>query len=260
MGWGDEVLITGFARNLYLATKIPVSILNRRSAVRRHDAWLNNPYITMEQRTNTFLFHFSGHRPYIQHKLEQQWIFKEIELPLPDLFFSPEEENFGRLYNNRVIIEPTLKPGASPNKQYPMNYWWDVVDELLSKNYRVAQVGAWPKESFRSDVEMIHTRDIRLASAIIKHSIAYIGHEGGLHHSSAAVRTPAVVIMGGFVGPKQTGYDLKTHRYLTGNSAPCGYKVPCKHCQSAMLSITPDIVIKSFLEVINETSERDLAA
>ena len=37
---------------------------------------------------------------------------------------------------------------------------------------------------------------------------AAVLHEGGLHHAAAALGMPAVVLFGGMISPRNTGYDV----------------------------------------------------
>jgi len=93
---------------------------------------------------------------------------------------------------------------------------------------------------------------------------AAVLQEGALHHAAAAVGTPAIVIRGGFISPKVTGYAGQVDFYVEDERWPlgCGYRVPCEHCKAAMESITPEQVAASLIELLQsqDTSRKSQGA
>ena len=69
-----------------------------------------------------------------------------------------------------------------------------------------------------------------------------------LMHAAAALKVPAVVIYGGFISPKVTGYPL--HRNLFTGGTPCGMRTNCKHCRDAMAAILPTTVYDELKEIL----------
>ena len=92
-----------------------------------------------------------------------------------------------------------------------------------------------------ADVDVIETPDFRHALAVLGLAALYIGPEGGMHHGSAAMGTPAVVIFGGFNTPRSTGYAW--HENIAVGE-PCGSIEACWHCKAAMESISVDRVLE----------------
>ena len=72
----------------------------------------------------------------------------------------------------------------------------------------------------------------------------FIGTEGGMHHAAAATSRKAVVIFGGHISPKITGYDFHTNLYVDIEGSPCGNKNICNHCKKCMDSISSEMMIK----------------
>lgn len=68
-----------------------------------------------------------------------------------------------------------------------------------------------------------------------------MGCEGGMHHGSAAVGIPAVVLFGGFIHPRTTGYESHANIFTGGRA--CGSIKPCAHCRQAMLAISVERVL-----------------
>ncbi len=181
-----------------------------------------------------------GLRPYIAGKSPQQWTWRHWDCTPGEIYLSDAERDFARPHAPEIVIEPTLKPNASPNKQWGMERWRRFVRLARRAGYRLVQL-APPGHIALDRVEMIHTTDFRLACAVLANARAYVGHEGGLHHAAAALGIPAVVIFGGFISPAQTGYAM--HRNLFSGGTPCGMRTPCAHCAAAMQNITPEQVL-----------------
>lgn len=72
--------------------------------------------------------------------------------------------------------------------------------------------------------------------------------EGGLHHAAAIFGIPAVVIYGGYISPRQTGYDGQVALFEGGE--PCGWRKPCPHCAAAMGKIEPERVFEHAMKFL----------
>lgn len=153
--------------------------------------------------------------------------------PRGEIYLTDSEKAFGEQHAGLILIEPTIKPGASPNKQW--HGWRELVRYLpdvvhMGQNKHV-EIGA----------RFLHTPSIRLASAVIAKAKLVITHEGALHHIAAAVGTPAIVIYGGYISPDVTGYPEQVSLF-TGEGLGCGMRVPCNHCAKCMSMIEPEMV------------------
>ncbi len=93
--------------------------------------------------------------------------------------------------------------------------------------------------------------NIRDTAAIIKNSLFFVGLEGGFMHLSKAVNSKAVIIYGGMLDPKITGYDDFINIYNKTYCSPC-YNSHKKHtvCDTmiCMNEITPEYVYKRLIE------------
>lgn len=105
-------------------------------------------------------------------------------------------------------------------------------------------------------VSHIRTATFRQACGALSGAKLYIGPEGGLHHAAAALGIPAVVIFGGFIHPRTTGYDLHTNLFV--GDEPCGSTNYCVHCVDAMASISVDEVFSAAIARLS--AKRDPAA
>ena len=74
----------------------------------------------------------------------------------------------------------------------------------------------------------------------------FLGPEGGFGHVAAALNKPAVILFGGWIHPKSTGYDFHENIYIDINGSPCGIRdTECDHCKECMSLIKTERVIKA---------------
>lgn len=263
MGWGDEIMVAGQVRTMYAQDPRPVAVLDRNSKVRGHEIWRGNPKIVDPNRSGLappkdaqILHNGPGMRPYIAEKTAERWIWQPWERPVGEIFFSPEEKQFGARWPGRIILEPHLKNKASPNKDWGWMRWNKLAWLMRRAGHEVSQM-ITPGRPMLDRVEAIETPTFREACAVLANASAAVLPEGGLHHAAAAVGLPAVVIFGGYISPAQTGYDSHTNLFTGGE--PCGRRVVCSHCRLALEAITPEHALNE-LEKILERSDRTAAA
>lgn len=253
MGWGDEIIASGQARKLHeqYEGKRQVLIVDGHGQPRRNDIWLNNPRIChnygMHAKNVAVLRNGPGLRPYIKEKGERQWRWKEFECPTGELYFSPEELAFAAAYDPHVILEPNLKEKASPNKHWGVERWKALAILLRQRGIKLAQFHS-PIGMKIKDAHIITAPSFRHAAAVLARARLAILHEGGLHHAAAAVGVKAIVLFGGFIGPKQTGYAQQSN-FFTGGE-PCGMRVLCTHCAKAMKAIEPEAVAAEAVKLL----------
>lgn len=225
-----------------------IHVHDRRGRPRWHELWDGNPYLSHTLKHDSeILVQGPGCRPYIASGTPERWTWQPYRPHPATVVLTPAELAFGEQHAGAILVEPSLKTRAPVTKQYPIGQWRDVI----------ASLGRLPLLRLRGDepegfgVPLLHTPTIRHAAAVMRFARAYVGHEGAMHHLAAAFGIPAVVIMGGYIGPEHTGYDLPQHRYLTGPEPACGSRVACEHCDRAMRSITPDDVVRHLLELLD---------
>lgn len=190
---------------------------------------------------------YRGHRVY-NTQGDGRWIWNYDFRPVPgEIYLTRQEQRFGELLGKGfVVIEPNVPAfkTVAANKQWPVERYDRVARVLTERGYRVVQFGYGPGHRCPS-VRPANTGNFRLALAALSRAALYVGPEGGLHHGAAAVGVPAVVLFGGFVPPRVTGYP--THTNLTGGVQACGSFNPCQHCRDAMNAIAADEVIDACL-------------
>lgn len=214
-----------------------------------------------------WVYSYPHHRPYIDYRamraaLGWRWHLRHLGFgptrllgrylfnldyrPTPaPIRLKPEELALAAQWAAKpfVALEPFIKAGAPPSKQWPVQRFAEVA-RTLSKEIAVVQISA-PDSPVLDDLPQIRPRSFRESMAYLKAARLYIGPEGGLHHASAAVGTRAVVIYGGFTSPLITGYAF--HSQLTGGvTQACGTRYGmCPHCHQQLQQITVDEVLRA---------------
>jgi hypothetical protein len=250
VGYGDELMVTGHCR--VLQQKDPRKVRLDYGKRLWNEVFDHNPRIAhgYDKDVQVYYPRVNGLRPYCRGKTLERWTWQDYRPPVGELYFQPDELMLADQYRPDVVIEPTLKGGASPNKDWGLRNWEALVALMSRAGIRAVQLGR-PDTRVLAGASLIHTSNFRRACAVLSRARAAVVHEGGLHHGAAAVGVPAVVIYGGFISPRQTGYDLHTNLFTGGE--PCGWRTPCKHCASAMAKITPDMVFERLLAILNRS-------
>ncbi len=172
--------------------------------------------------------------------------YRPTPAPLP---LTQDEQAIAAHWSARrfVVIEPSVKQGASPSKRWPFERYAELA-AALQQEITVYQAGA--EDSPKLDgVQRLPTARFRDVLPYLQAAQLYIGPEGGLHHASAAMGTPAVVIYGAYVPPSVTGYDF--HVNLTGGATACGSQMTeCAHCVDAMHRISVAEVLREARQLL----------
>jgi hypothetical protein len=268
IGCGDNLMATGMARGLAKRGKRAAFGDGRKIIWDHHSEMIfgargtqtenkNVAWPGDEGGTNLVWFRFyRGERIYnTLDRKNDRWIWNlKFQAHPGEIFFSDAELAFAeQAGKDFVVIEPNVPEfkTCAPNKQWPVDRYQTVARLLSAQGREVVQFVYGSGVQLKG-VRSIGTPSFRHALAVLERSALYIGPEGGLHHGAAAVDIPAVVLFGGFIPPKVTGYA--THTNLTGNVQACGSLKPCHHCKSAMAAITVDHVLTAAHEIHHRSS------
>jgi ADP-heptose:LPS heptosyltransferase len=213
--------------------------------------WLGLPYIARRDEPlhrPINLVNGPGLRPYIESKNELRWTWREWECPVAEIKFTEPEIAFARSFCDLVVIEPHIKQKASPNKDWGRERWCSLIGLLRSNGLEPVQLGPLGTQVLPG-ARLIMTPGFRYACAVLAKAKVAILPEGGLHHAAAALGVPSIVIFGGYIGPKQTGYTSQVNLFTGGEA--CGMRIPCKHCEKAMAQIEPAAVLAETMRLIS---------
>lgn len=265
MGWGDELIATGLARQAASRGKRAAFGDGRRIiwSDQARALFRGNPHVAHpgEERAADleWVAHYRGKRLYGECA-GGVWLFRDFACPAGEVFLTREEKAFAlsKVWGpeHLVVIEPRVKPmGAcdGANKSWGVERYEALAEALMSeRGVRCVQFVPPTVRPALSQIEAIETPSFRHALAVLGLASLYIGPEGGLHHGAAAMGIPAVVIFGGFNTPRSTGYPW--HENITVGE-PCGRVAACDHCREAMASISVDRVLDAALRQLGRQRE-----
>lgn len=247
MGLGDNLMAAGFAKGAKARGK-RIAFGDGRKIIWDHHSELifrGNPNIAQFGHEGAgdieWVPFYRGNRIY-NTQGNGKWIWNRDFKAVPgEMFFNEHEILWARQQGRGfVVIEPNVpeQKTVAPNKQWGVDNYNNVATLLKDDGHEVVQFATG---RFRLPVRQIKPPTFRHALAVLKRASLYIGPEGGLHHGSAAVGIPAVVMFGGFIPPSVTGYT--GHTNLTGGAVACGSLQACEHCLDAMRKIRVDEVM-----------------
>ena len=218
----------------------------------RWDAmWENNPRLAKPDEVGDFQILWgrdpvTNMRAYHTGKSQDRWFYNLDFRPEPgEFYFATYEKNFAKSFDTppEIVVEPNIKPKASPNKRYPWDRWQEFAYMATAAGFKLYQLGPAGTRTL-TGVRLIETATFRQAASILSRARAYVGNEGGMHHAAAALGIPGVVVFGGFTPVELTGYPI--HRNLgVSLSDACGMRIHCEHCDAEMAKISPEQILEN---------------
>lgn len=261
MGLGDEVMASGRARVLHERTGKKVCIVGRNGLPRWHEIWDGVDFLTDELGQDVVtLADGPGCRPYIDRVLNGKVVYKCDHQPIPGTIAISPEQQYKAAQSLAstspvIILEPGFKgTNSADNKDWGWGKWVVLSRTLLLQGFMVAQMAISGRKTL-PDVVEIDADGLHGFAALVKQASLVITTEGGMHHTAAAVNTPAVVIWGGFTSPEFLGYLGHANIYDDHKMSPCGSRQSCAHCRRRMDAISAERVRIVALYELTEEEE-----
>jgi hypothetical protein len=263
MGYGDEIIGTGLAKGMKDHGKL-AAFGNGQKILWGpwcEEMFAYNPNIARpgsEQcKKLEWIPHYKGARLYNKQSADKsRWLWNyDFKVTPGEFFFDHAEQsliNYSRSsLGDFVVIEPNVpwQKSIAVNKDWGEEKYRHLTHMLQVHGIQVLQFIHKNSRRRLRGVTSIEFHKFREVIATLSLARLYIGPEGGMHHASAAVGIPAVVLMGGFIPPQVVGYD--THVNLTGGVEACGSLNECAHCRKAMERISVEQVYQSAMKEIN---------
>lgn len=276
MGLGDEIMVTALVKQAKRKNNFPSVIVNSKSLTRWSLAWENNPFILNTKETagrlpNSFLKQNynmipsgnGGGRHYINYQLSrhhQYYIWKEWDIEPGEIYLSEKENELARsfqdhysAYGNKplILVEPTFKGHLQGNKDWGTLNWLRLI-ELFDKHMIIPVQLTHFFTNTNITLVQHKLKTMRELLAYISVADTFITTESGFHHAAAAFNIPGVVIFGGFISPRITGYKMHTNIFPENDTLNngCGMLIPCQHCKDIMAAITPEQVCYETLKIL----------
>ena len=132
----------------------------------------------------------------------------------------------------------------TPNKQWPENYWLELIN-VLSKKAGVIEIGSEmsdPHISSKNYIDLRAQTSLEELVAAVAAADALVGPPSGPIHIAAAAGIPAVEIIGGYEHPTNSFYNGNATLYTALACAPCWLREPCPYNLKCLKMIKPNTV------------------
>jgi ADP-heptose:LPS heptosyltransferase len=148
-----------------------------------------------------------------------------------------------KLPRPRILVQRRAG-NHTPNKNWPDESWQALLEGLL-RTCTIIEIGAMAEVPAISSPHYVDLRDktslAELVAAVAAADI-FVGPDSGPVHIAAAVKTPAVVILGGYVLPANIEYAGNQILYTPLSCSPCWLKTPCPIDRECLRRIAPEKV------------------
>jgi ADP-heptose:LPS heptosyltransferase len=140
----------------------------------------------------------------------------------------------------------------TPNKDWPSESWRTLISMILN-TATIIEIGEHSEvgEHFATPnyIDLRGKTDLRELVASIAAADILVAPVSGPVHIASAVRTPAVVILGGYEQPENTEYPGNKVLYTPIQCSPCWLRTPCPIDRECLRRISPESVRKAIDEV-----------
>lgn len=243
-------MMAGEARRQAAGSAKRYQVLDKHGLPKWHAIWQGHPNIATpgEPYHERLSGYFNRLRPYLESTTPQRYLFRPYEPAPAPLYLDERARSLAARARGAIVFNPTIKMRASPNKAWGLGRWKALIARGIGLKW--IQVGEVNVEL--RGAEYVPTPTFLEACGVLSGARAAVLHEGALHHAAAALGVPAVVIRGGFISPRVTGYAGQKDLYVEDARWPlgCGHREACKHCAAAMESITPEAVLGALHELL----------
>jgi len=159
----------------------------------------------------------------------------------------------------RVVLVQTTASGWTPNKQWPAEYWLQLINRLPAE-WKVVEVGtesaleqAPDHPGWRS---LVGRTDLEEYISCFRRANGFVGPVSSGMHLAHAYKLPSVIIVGGYEAAhfpyplaRQLGSDLPC--------APCWLRTPCPYDRRCLREITPEQVLAELLTQVGKKQTTD---
>ena len=266
MGLGDELMATGFARDLWSKNHGRQKVRIGRSLARpeRSPMFENLGFLDQEGLDTSNLIlckNHSGSRHYIdKDRVTQTCRFplrKDAHAKRGHYERTREEYAWAVAFlkgdRPRVAVCTHAKEtSVGPNKTWPLEHWCELVVLLTMEGYRAIQV-APPGSPRIPGAQHCMDANVRNACAVVLGCEVAVTTEGLFSHllgvewyeEQVGEKAAAVVIWGERADPRRLGYPEHVNMVRRSPRGFCEQSAPCDHCQRAMREIGPREVLEN---------------
>jgi hypothetical protein len=247
VGFGDDIMTTARVRAMHERAPARVLVTGLDGEPRWSEVWENNPKFARDRASaGQILRDGPGARPHLDYRrmTRGRFFFNEVMLEPGEIFLTEAEKALARC---AIFIEPHVKVGASPNK----DWGYQRFQELVRARPDLPWVQCDHGLPLLEGIDVVSTGSIREACGVLSGARAAVLPEGGMHHAAAALGVPAVVIFGAYIPPSITGYDLHVNLWRDVPEA-AGFNIPHPRAQAALDSITVEEVLDGLETILSQ--------
>jgi ADP-heptose:LPS heptosyltransferase len=152
----------------------------------------------------------------------------------------------------KTIVALMSASKFTPNKDWPLNYWKDLL-KRLSQQFRIVLIGSDKVSTLQFSEKCVDLRNrtrIDELVSVIAAADLYIGPISGPYHIAAATGRPSVVIGGGYELPENTYYKGSVILSNRPECSPCWLRTQCPHEKKCLTAILPSEVEEAVLRIL----------
>lgn len=165
----------------------------------------------------------------------------------PYYFAAEKEAEFNKVRTGQIAVQCLGKdsyPTIWLNKLWDVNKFQAVIDILREKfNYTIIQLGTVGDPALSGTIDLRGKNSIRDDATVISQSEFFFGLEGFLMHLARAINRRSVIIFGGRIHSRQTGYTCNENLDSFVECAPCWQWHDCDYERKCMTMISVEHVM-----------------
>lgn len=254
-GIGDELMCIPIFREIRQRNpRCHLTFISRHAAIFRSNPHLNavEPYSTAAIRDAaelTYSVILPPPRPLATMLAECVGLqLQETESEPPDIIPAPElRKRIDLLEKPLIVIQPQASQWT-PNKQWPVESWRELIRLLVGK-FEVIEVGGgtlFPQDEFGVRFHSLAGATTMEDFAwIIAQAAVFIGPASGGMHFAHAFRVRSVIIFGGYESPEGYHHPLTQAFYSPVPCAPCWLTTHCPYDRKCLEAIQPEDVFRA---------------
>ena len=169
----------------------------------------------------------------------------------PEICLTEVEKDEYRAYHGSIAVQTSRKNPRYlfANKEWIPEYWEKLGIRLVGMS-KVVEVGSADDPPIPGATDLRGKTTLRQLASLMANVRIFVGLEGFLMHLARAVAVPSVIIYGGWISPRASGYADNINLFTALPCSPCGFTNHCEYDRECMRKITPERVAEAAQEIL----------
>ncbi len=208
------------------------------------------PFYGEEVSTEPQKFVFRD-QPLIQAMCESVGLEGPVE-NRPEIRLTEMEKYKYREFRGSMAVQTSRQNLRYPfaNKEWVSGNW-KKLGNCLAGMGKLVQVGSAEDPEMPGATDLRGKTTLRELASLLANVRVFVGLEGFLMHLAKAVGVPSVIIYGGWISPRVSGYAENINLFTALPCSPCGFPNHCEYDRECMKKITPERVAEAAQEILN---------